>query len=184
LNDAIFIERDRFGDRRRDQQQLLQLEPKVRREPLGRDIAALGRAFEHVVNLLDEMFDLEGGAGGDLLLQARQLLAAFLIAKIDFNQSAGDQTAADEHHGDQKIIAHQPPPPRRAEVSEEGEITKGYFPATHEPLGYLITLSARPTAGRRSIAEAPLARGTTRPFVARKPASLPPWPSKRGDLPR
>ena len=107
LDHTLLVERHCLGDRRRNQQELFQLEAEVRRKSPRRDVAALGRAFEHVMDLLDEVFDLEGRAGSDFFLLESQLLPALVIAEINLDEAAGDQAAADEHHGNQKIIAHQ-----------------------------------------------------------------------------
>src|SRR5581483_11809298 len=131
LDDAVLVERDGFGYRRRDQQEFFQLETKIGREALGRDVAAFGRALEHVVNFLDEVLDLGSGAGGDLFLQPGQLIAAFVIAKIKLEQSARDQSAADQQHGDQKIIAHQPAAVRRARFAPKQRPANSVAPAAH-----------------------------------------------------
>src|SRR5262249_54545488 len=113
---ALLVERHRLGDGRRDEQKLLKLEAEFRREPLWRDLAAPRRALQRVMDLLAEALDLERRAGRDLVLVERQLVAALLVAEIDLDDAARDQSAADEQYGDQEIFAHEPAPrPARAE---------------------------------------------------------------------
>src|SRR5690348_17888816 len=75
------------------------------------------------MDFLNKMLDLESRTGGDLFLQERQLFAAFLIAIINLDRPAGNQTAADQNHRDQKIIAHEPAAPGPAQVAKSEEHT-------------------------------------------------------------
>ena len=86
----VFIERHGFGDRRGDQKKLFQLEAEFGRQSFRRDLAAFRGPLQSVVNFLNEPLDLDGGPCGDFLLQERQLLAALLIAEIDFKNAACD----------------------------------------------------------------------------------------------
>src|SRR5581483_864642 len=115
---AFLVERHGLGDGRSDEQKLLQLETEFRREPLRRDLAAARRALQRVVDLLNEALDLESRAGGDLVLVERQLLAALLVAEINLHDAARDESAADEQHGDQKVLADEAAarPPRAEDI--------------------------------------------------------------------
>src|SRR5262249_46752465 len=101
-----------------------QLEAKLRRESLGRDFATLGRTAQSVMDFLDEVLDLERRAGGDFFLQQRELFAAFLVAIVNLHQAADDQSAADQQHRNEKIIAHQAAAPATDEVAKDRYVSE------------------------------------------------------------
>ncbi len=95
------------------------------------------------MNLIDEVFDLISRAAGDFFLQAPQLFTALVISIINLDKSAGDQSAADEQHGDQKIITHQALAAPRPGFPEGEEISEFFFPIGHKECCYLIIFLVR-----------------------------------------
>src|SRR5688572_20396286 len=63
-----------------------------------------------------------------------------MIAIIDLDQTAGNQAAADEQDGDQKVIAHQALAATRPGFAQGEEVAKFFLPVGHNNAATLSLL--------------------------------------------
>src|SRR5262245_25632268 len=110
------VHRHDFRDRRRDEQELFELEAIFRGESFRGYFSTFGGASHRALDFLNKPLDLERRSRSNLLLELSEVFAAFLVTEIDLYQSAGDKPATNENDGDEEVMAHQPPAPRPSKI--------------------------------------------------------------------
>src|SRR5262249_45549810 len=110
------VHRHDFRDRRRDEQELFELEAIFRGESFRGYFSTFGGASHRALDFLNKPLDLERRSQTTLLGEVRGVFGVFLEKKIDPYRSVGDKPATNENDGDEEVMAHQPPAPRPSKI--------------------------------------------------------------------